>query len=279
MKLLVSKSPWEIYEEPLGVCLARIEAAGYDALEIYLAERPEPLAQVQSLLREWRKPVIVQIGTGGATPAEHLQTLQQRYEQGLIAEPLFFNCQTGRDHFAFEDNLRIFERAAELEARHGVPIRHETHRGRALFNLPLTLRFLQALPQLRLTADLSHWFCVHESDLTDQEAGLMQALSRVDHIHARVGFAEGPQVSDPRNPLHASWLQRSMDLWRGIAARAQAEGREWLTVTPEFGPVGYMPLQGALPVAVADAWEINLWMRDRLRAELLAPHLPQTQPD
>lgn len=268
MKLLISKSPWEIYDEPLAACLERIDAAGYDVLEVYLVARPEPLAEVQSLLRQWRKPVIVQINTDGVTLEQHRQTLQQRYEAGLFAEPLFFNCQTGRDHFCFDDSLRLFEFAAELQARHGVPIRHETHRGRALFNIPVTLRFLQALPELRLTADLSHWFCVHESDLSDQEADLATVLAHVDHIHARVGFSEGPQVSDPRNPLHAPWLARHLDLWRQVAQRARAEGREWLTVTPEFGPFGYMPLQGAEALPVADAWEINLWMRDRLRTEL-----------
>ncbi|MBC8041610.1 MAG: sugar phosphate isomerase/epimerase [Opitutaceae bacterium] len=211
--------------------------------------------------------MIVQINSRGPTVEDQLRSLEQRYEHGLFASPLFFNCHTGRDHFSFDDNLRIFERAAELSARHGVPILHETHRGCALFNAPVAVRFLQALPELRLTADLSHFFCVHESDLSDQEAALDVILARADHIHARVGFAEGPQVSDPRNPLHAAPVARSFELWRRIIARACAEGRESFTATPEFGPVGYMPLLGREPVTVADPWEINLWMRDELRCQ------------
>jgi sugar phosphate isomerase/epimerase len=268
LKLLVSKSPWEIYGDPLEASLGWIVSAGYDAVEINLFDRPEPLSEIKTLLRSAGLPVIVQINSRGRTVEEQLRTLEQRYEHALFASPLFFNCHTGRDHFSFEDNLRIFERATELTALHGIPILHETHRGCALFNAPLAVRFLQALPSLRVTADLSHFFCVHESDLSDQEAALDVILARADHIHARVGFAEGPQVSDPRNPLHAADVARSFALWKRIVERARAEGRTTFTVTPEFGPVGYMPMRGSEPVPVADPWEINLWMRDALRREL-----------
>ncbi|GAB1483119.1 hypothetical protein MASR2M78_19350 [Treponema sp.] len=46
----------------------------------------------------------------------------------------------------------------------------------------------------------SRWCTVAESYLEDQKEAVDAALSRTDHIHARVGFPEGPQVGDPAAP-------------------------------------------------------------------------------
>lgn len=165
-------------------------------------------------------------------------------------------------------NLDLFHLGEELAARHGVPLRHETHRGRALFCAPAALAFLRALPGLQLTADLSHWVCVHESDLSDQPVALEAALEAARHIHARVGFDQGPQVSDPRNPALAPWLERFLGWWNSIRDRRRAAGAGFLTIAPEFGPAPYMPLRGASPKPVGDAWEYNRWMLALLRRHL-----------
>ena len=265
MKLVISKSPWEVWGDPLEQTLGRIAADGYDAVEVNLFDRPEPVAELQRMLRSTALPVIVQINSGGGSAEEQCRALERRYEHALFAQPALFNCHTGRDHFSFEDNLRVFEHGERLVEKHGIPLVHETHRGRAMFSVPATVQFLRQMPTLRLTADLSHFFCVHESDLADQEASLAQVIEHVDHIHARVGFNEGPQVSDPRNPAHADWVARSMGLWKRILDSARARGVEKFAMTPEFGPPGYMPLSGRSEEPVADAWEINRWMAGYLR--------------
>jgi thioredoxin reductase len=78
---------------------------------------------------------------------------------------------------------------------------------RALFTAPLCHAYLQAVPGLRLTADFSHLLCVHESNLSDQPDAVEAIIAAADHIHARVGFCEGPQVSDPRNPNAPNTLE------------------------------------------------------------------------
>jgi hypothetical protein len=268
MKILFAKSAWETHNAPLGQFVERTLADGYDAVELYLLGRPEKPAETVRLLHEASLPLIAQIATVGTMADEHTRSLESRYEYAISFNPSFINCHTGRDHFSFDDNFRIFQRAEELVARHGIAIRHETHRGRALFGLPASVQFLRAVPSLRLTADLSHWFCVHESDLSDQEQSLSEVLDRVDHLHARVGFTQGPQVSDPRNPAHAGPLARSMELWTRILQSANHRGLTEFTITPEFGPVPYMPYNGRLDEPLADAWEINRWMRDYLRENL-----------
>lgn len=268
MKLLFAKSDWESAGLPLPEFVSRVAAAGYDATEIYLPSRRDSAGEIRSLHEGAGLQMVAHIATEGATPDEHLKSLEARYMRAVEVQPLFVNCHTGRDHFSFADGCRIFEAAETLADRYGVPILHETHRGRALFSAPRTGEFLEALPSLRLTADLSHWVCVHESDLSDQPENLAAALAAAGHIHARVGFDEGPQVSDPRNPAHAPWLRLFTSWWREIIRLRRVGSCEWFTVSPEFGPAPYMPLSGASPEPVADAWEINAWMLSYLRREL-----------
>ena len=114
-----------------------------------------------------------------------------------------------------------------------------------------------------LNADFSHWFCVHETDLRDQPEAVDMAISRAWHIHARVGFDEGPQMAFPLSPAAKPWLNRHLELWQRIIAARQADGAEFLTITPEAGPPGYMPIDSD-GTALADAWDINVGMRDYL---------------
>jgi sugar phosphate isomerase/epimerase len=265
MRLVFPKSKWEAPLLPIEVFLEAVREAGFDATEIHVAGCRESPERIREAHAAAGLPLIAQIVTAGRTPAEHAASLETLYRSALEAGPVFVNAHTGRDVFPFEDNLALFARALELQARHGVPLVHETHRGRALFTAPGTAAFLRALPDLRITADFSHWFCVHESDLADQEDDLRAAIAAAVHIHARVGFDEGPQVSDPRNPAHERWLARHVELWRRILRTRREAGCPQSTITPEFGPVPYMPLAGAEDRSVGDAWEINRWMKDHLR--------------
>jgi sugar phosphate isomerase/epimerase len=267
MKILYAKSSWETATLPLPAFLDRAARDGFDAAEIYLPSRPETGSELRRHCEAAGLRLILQIATLGRTPQEHRGSLESLYARAVEAEPLAVNSQTGRDYFSFGDSVGLFERGRALEEAHGVPLLHETHRGRALFTAPATAAFLAAVPGLRLTADLSHWFCVHESDLADQAEAVAAAVAAAHHIHARVGFAQGPQVGDPRGEAFSPWLELHLELWRRIVAARKKESRPFLTITPEFGPAPYMPLQPLTNEPVADAWEVNVWMRDRLALE------------
>ena len=117
---------------------------------------------------------------------------------------------------------------------------HETHRGRFTYAANITKNYLDKLPSLRLTFDISHWCAVHESYLDDQAEAVQAAMARTDHIHSRVGYPEGPQVSDPRAPEWKAALEKHLAWWDKIVAMRQQKGSP-VTVTAEFGPVSYMP--------------------------------------
>lgn len=69
---------------------------------------------------------------------------------------------------------------------------------------------------LKINADFSHWCCVCESLLDAEESHMAAVIERTIHIHGRVGYAEGPQVSDPRAPEYHKELERHEDWWERI---------------------------------------------------------------
>lgn len=109
---------------------------------------------------------------------------------------------------------------------------------------------------------------VHESDLSDQDHNVELAITRSDHIHARVGYEEGPQVSDPRAPEWERHLANHLRLWQRIIDHHRSSGSALLTITPEFGPPNYMHTLPFTNKPVADTWKVNVYMRDLLAREL-----------
>jgi sugar phosphate isomerase/epimerase len=268
MRLLLTKSKWECASLDVAEFCARSAAEGYDGVEVYFPAERESCAALARIAADHGLVFIAQLATQGATPAEHLASLERLYDEAAAARPLFVSSHTGKDWFSFADSHRIFARALELERAGGVPLHHETHRGRALFNLPATSAHLRALPGLTLTADFSHFTCVHESDLADQPEALADAIRATRHAHARVGFPEGPQVPDPASPHFAEWLEVFTQFWRRMVEARRAAGAAYFSLTPEAGPPGYMWIDPTSGEPLRDAWAINAWMRAYLKTTL-----------
>lgn len=141
---------------------------------------------------------------------------------------------------------------------------HETHRSRILFAAPVARQFIERLPDLKITFDVSHWCNVSESYLQDQEETLSLTLDRVEHIHARIGHPEGPQVNDPRAPEWDEAVKTHFAWWDKIVERKRREGSP-VTFLTEFGPPDYMPTTPYTRQPLADQWAINVHMMHLLR--------------
>ena len=192
---------WGSRDLPLQTFFARAKEAGYDGVEMTLPFDEREREVILSLLGEYGLKWIAQHHeTSDLELAVYLKNYEKRLHNLAAAKPLFINSQSGKDFFSFAQNKAILERAAVVAAETGVKIIHETHRGKFSFSTTTTLAMLEALPDLRLTADFSHWCNVAESFLQDQPEAMQSAINRADHIHARVGHPEGPQVNDPRAP-------------------------------------------------------------------------------
>lgn len=271
VELLFAKSLWEVdpaTPEPLEALLRRLRRDGFGASELFLPTFEPDLDEARALHERLGLQRIAAIASEGDTPAAHLASLERQLEGARRLEPLLVNAQAGRDWFALDDNLRVLEGAMAAAERAGLQLCVETHRSRPTFALPNTLQLLDALPELRLTADVSHWMVVHESDLRDQWPALQRVLERVDHIHARVGFEEGPQVNDPAAPEWAPQWANHLEIWQRVVDLQRERGRERLTLTPEFGPPPYAPTLPYTMQPLADVWRVNVAVRERLAREL-----------
>jgi sugar phosphate isomerase/epimerase len=183
-------------------------------------------------------------------------------------KPLYINCHSGKDYFSFDDNKNFIEHTMQLAKDTGIKICHETHRSRILYSAPIARTFIEKIPGLRITLDISHWCNVHESLLQDQQETIDMVLQRVDHVHARIGHQEGPQVNDPRAPEWSDAVKAHFAWWDKVVELKKKNG-ERLTVLTEFGPPHYMPALPYTVQPVADQWAINVHMMQLLRKRYL----------
>ena len=130
------------------------------------------------------------------------------------------------------------------------PHADETHRARILYSPWQVPRVFAAHPELHYTADLSHFSVVTETGADDPEVCTVVSLltPRTRHVHARVGFPEGPQVPAVTGPLWAPLMAGYMAWWRGIYQAALARGDAVVTTTPEFGPYAYAWVHAQAPL-------------------------------
>lgn len=270
MEIIFGKSKWEMWDDPLEDFLQRVQASGFDATEIYLRSLKESPVEIARQHRSHGLRLIGQILTQGQTYQEHIRSFESQFEFAAQCVVAFINSHTGRDIFPFEENVQIFRRLTQLSRSSGIPIVVETHRGRPTYSAIETRKYLEAVPELRLTADFSHWMVVHESGLEDQAENLELAIAHADYIHARVGYAEGPQIPDPRAPEWQHAVERHLGLWQQIIDRYKKDGKESLYITPEFGPPAYMHTAPFTNQPVGDVWEQNVYMKELLTSRLTA---------
>ena len=201
--------------------------------------------------------------------AAHIKIMEENFMKLSALNPLFINSHTGKDFFSFDDNCRIIDAAMNFSAKNGIRILHETHRGRFSFHAATLLPFLKKFPGMELVGDFSHFCTVSESMLEDQENILQQIIPHVSHIHARVGFEQGPQVNNPTAPEWESHLNKFIGWWQQIIDYKKSIGDTLFTISPEFGPDPYMPVQPFTKEPLSNQWNNNVFMKNTLKQKLV----------
>jgi sugar phosphate isomerase/epimerase len=267
MEILIFAPHWGSNALAPEVFIERVLAAGFDGIEMSLPLEPAQREAWTTGIAAAGLQLIAQQWETVFHPAfdEHRDALATYLHNACAARPLFVNSHTGKDFYTRAQNLELIALADAIGASHGVTIVHEIHRSRFSGHPMLLLPYLEALPGLQLTADLSHWCCACESLLEDQPHTIAATLPHVRHIHARVGHAQGPQVSDFRAPEWAAELAAHLGWWDRIVAARKAAGAARMTITPEFGPAPYTPALPYSAALVSDPWELNVAMLALLR--------------
>ena len=272
MRLDLFRSLWGYRGELRAACEA-VRAAGLAGIETRLPLDPDGRAALAAQLADHGLDYIAVCFTSGivlpdqrATPARHLDDLDRLLAAAADLSPRFVNVLAGNDRWPLAAQVEFFGRALELATKHGQMCSFETHRARSLYSPWVTLDLIRQVPDLRFTSDISHWVVVCERLLDDAADDLAPFVSRVHHIQARVGYDQGPQVPHPAAPEYAAALAFHEAHWAAVW-RSQAErGYSVTTMTPEFGPDGYLHHLPFTDAPIADLAQLNAWMVDAQRA-------------
>lgn len=259
---------WGSESLPFDFFLSKVKAAGYDGIEMSFP--PDEVkrdllvnmvkgAGLQLIAQHW-ETVDNDFGT-------HLKNYKKRLFNLAATRPLFINSQTGKDYYSFEQNAALIDAATEIANTTGVAIVHETHRGKFSFASHVTREYLEKIPALRLCLDISHWCCVAETLLYDQQDAVNLAIEHTRHIHSRVGFTEGPQVMDPRAPEWKTEVDQHISWWQRVMQKNKLLGVA-TTITTEFGPAPYLQYLPYTRQPVYSQWEVNIYMMQLLRSAL-----------
>lgn len=265
-ELLFMQTDWGFTGSRDEFCAAA-KKDGYEGIEVWWPEKAEDQKNLFDALKKHHLQVGFLCGGYQANATEHFALFQKNLNAicaNTYQKPVYVNCHSGKDYFTYEQNAQFIEYTIAKTRSTGIPIYHETHRGRMMFAAPTTKNFAEKHAELRLTLDISHWCTVHESLLGDQKETIDYLLKRVDHIHSRIGHQEGPQVNDPRAPEWENTVEAHLVWWDKIIAYKKEKG-ERMTILTEFGPPDYMPTLPYTRVPVANQWAINVYMMNLLR--------------
>ncbi|HZG74929.1 MAG TPA: TIM barrel protein [Paenibacillus sp.] len=261
MELKTYKALWGFNgTAPLEALFERIAAAGYDGVEALVPE-PAEEARFRSLLEQYKLDYIPMIYSDG----DHKTSFRERLLRAAEFGPAKVNSHSAKDWMDFDEQRDFFEFAMKAQQEAGVTVAHETHRNRATYSAWSTARLLREFPEMRITADFSHWVVVSETLLEDQADNVSLAIDRAVHIHGRVGFRHGPQVPDPSAPDYAEERAAHVAWWDEICRRHHARGESVVTFDPEFGPPGYMHTIPHTRQPIADLWNVCLWMNEHYK--------------
>jgi sugar phosphate isomerase/epimerase len=251
---------------------AKVKKEGYDGIEIWWPLEKKDQDELFNCLKKHELEVGFLCAGSDSNYQKHFDQFIQMIDAAAkksIQRPLYINCHSGRDYFTYEQGKTFMDHTIALAKSTGIKICHETHRSRLLYAAPVARHYMETIPELRVTFDVSHWCNVHESLLDDQQETVSMTLQRVDHIHARIGHPEGPQVNDPRAPEWDHAVKAHVAWWDKVVELKKQKG-DTLTVLTEFGPPDYMPTLPYTRQPLADQWAVNVYMMQLLRSRYLA---------
>ena len=268
MKIKYLCTMWGMDQTTLGVNLNLIKGAGFDGVEMQVPCDSVERDRLGSLLNEIGLDLVAQVRAEGSTVDEQIDFLEKELNSALGLNTLLTNVHCGKDYWPLAENIRVISIAQRLAGELGIKILHETHRARATFCTTSAMDIIDALPEIRFTADFSHWCCVHNSLLQDQQDSVNRVIERSDYIHARVGSATSPQVTDPRATEWKGAVGAHVRWWERIAEHHKNNNSEFLPICSEFGPPDYMVTLPSTGKPIADQWDINCYMKEMLKERL-----------
>lgn len=245
-----NKPEWTLDEK-----FARVKDAGFEAVECWLDDNNEREVK-DALARHGLRLTL------GHRPYS-LDDVQTTLERAKRLEADFFFAQPASAFTPLDDVVKIVSEGRKMANDAGFAFFVETHRGNWTETIPQTLQLLERVPDIRFTADLSHFVVVGEFYGWEDEgadAHMMPILERTSHMHGRISSGEQVQVDvgDGNNDTGKFFIR----LWTHCMKHwlQGAKPGDVLQFTPELGPPRYA-ITTPEGREISDRWEQSLVLK------------------
>ncbi|CAM4245707.1 sugar phosphate isomerase/epimerase [Paenibacillus endophyticus] len=273
-KLLVEMSWWGMeglagtagYAATTEEKIKRIAENGFDGINAFV-----PSSDDSQLWKEKLEQYGLSFSVNAypASTADMSAFIEKAIQFGSVD---YINVQVMKPFLTGEQALELLSGIDALSRHAGIPIFIETHRGTITQDLIRTRQFLEALPELRLTIDYSHYVVAGELHTISSEAEemLQSLLPHAGSIHTRISNGEQVQIDPgeagehPMLPHFARWWEEAMDQWRAAERRES----DRFPVVIELGPAPYAITRdeaGARREELGDRWSQALYLKQLVR--------------
>ena len=272
-ELLVYQSLWAtelrrpgVPELPIPERFDRVKEAGYHGLAIDLGAID--LDSARQYVREYARTGLAGLVTAFPTSIEGLRPALHLAKE--IGAP--FVIVVGQIMpIAVHDMVPVVRDWLRVSSQERVPIQFETHRNCITNDLYSTLLMLEAVPEMRLAADLSHYVVDREMVMPisdEMQQYVRRILERADSFQGRI--ATRSQVQVPIGfPQHRPWLETFVAWWRaGFTLWHARAPRSDLVFLCELGPPNYA-ITDARGEELSDRWQEALELK-RIAQQLWA---------
>jgi hypothetical protein len=267
-RLLVMQSLWAMerrhsdgFERSLEENVELIAGAGFDGVSTHWTDRTT-VARIAELLKPLR------MAAEGQCFPKTVDDLKPVLDIAAEFPPHHLDIQPDVRPRRIEACLPLLEGWMRLAEQVDFPVYIETHRDRMTTDLYFTLDLLDAMPELPLLADLSHFLVGREFayPVSEENHALIERI--IDSswaFHGRVASREQVQI-EISFPAHRMWVELFERWWSyGFASWRRRSAREaTLAFTCELGPKPYAII-GRDGNDTTDRWQESLQLRDLAR--------------
>tara|TARA_B100001093_G_scaffold478688_1_gene507083 strand:+ start:483 stop:1328 length:846 start_codon:yes stop_codon:yes gene_type:complete len=248
---------------PYDAICEKVAVAGYDGMAIDLGAGD--VAQARAVRPHMEK--------NGLTPliVAFPRTVESLRETLVLAKDFgapFVDVIGQVMPLSIDGMIPVIRRWIEMANEVGMPIQFETHRNCITNDLYATLCLIDAVPEMRLCADLSHFVVDREFKLPldARDARLIaRIIDRSDSFQGRVASRQQIQLQLDF-PQHAKWVELFKGWWRdGLENwRARHDTGDCIFMC-ELGPPEYA-MTDATGTEMSNRWEealtIRRWVMD-----------------
>lgn len=249
---------WAMTGMPVGESFERVAAAGFDGMAVDLGALT--LEQARATVPHFARTGLRGLVTAFPRSIEDLRPALRLARD--IGAP--FVVVVGQVMpLRVEEMAEVIRAWLRVAAEENMPVQFETHRNCITNDLFATLLLLDAVPEMMLSADLSHYVVDREMPCPptpELQAYVQRILDRSNSFQGRVAARGQIQVALDF-PQNAKWVELFLSWWeyglRSFAARAPGADAVFLC---ELGPPDYA-ITGADGRELSDRWQEALALR------------------